>query len=149
MSCITKTMNTNNTSKIAPEGQGRSIRFLSPAYTPVYYGFNCRPRQVKYYKVEDSTERVLEGGYDRQGITDFIGKVNNGYLKSRSTCDGYRLEIQSLDCAIRDSQSQLVRDSLRKQRNALETKFLNLNYKVNALKDCIDKMTALLNSEGA
>ena len=142
-------MNTNTTSKIAPDGQGRLITFLSPAYTPVYYNFNCRPRQVKYYKVEQATKQILEGGYDRKGITKFLEKVTNGYLKAKATCDGYKSEMQSIDVAISTNESYSSRQYLRKERNAIETKYCNLGYKVDNLKACIDKLQGLLASENA
>jgi hypothetical protein len=137
-------MTTENTNqKFATNGGGYNPKLLSCTYTPVYYGFNCSPRQVRYYKVEQSVEEVIKGGYYRDDVVEFLNKVNQSYEKAKATQDKYNLEIAKLENEKATASSNL-RQYIRKQIVSVSNREYNNSFKVRALQVCVDRLTAHL-----
>jgi len=137
-------MTTENTNqKFATTGGGYNPKLLSCTYTPVYYGFNCSPRQVRYYKVEKSVEEVIKGGYYRDDVVEFLNKVNQSYEKAKATQDKYNLEIAKLENEKATASSNL-RQYIRKQIVSVSNREYNNSFKVRGLQVCVDRLTAHL-----
>lgn len=131
--------------KFAKEGEGRNISLLNATATPVYYGFNCRPRQVRYYKVEESVEQILKGGYARKDVEQFLEQVKKNYEKSSDTLAGYKEDLESVNRKIEGTNDYLARTLLRKEGNRIETKMFNYKYdKTDRYEAAIAKLTKFL-----
>lgn len=110
--------------KFRPEGQGYTMTMLDISYSPVYYGFNCRPKQVKYYKVIKSVEDVLDGKTSKSVALSFVDKVKKSYEKHQATLQKYKDEIASLTAKENDPAREYYsrkyfRDEIRKVENKL------------------------------
>lgn len=143
----TNAMNNDTTTNPAPkfreEGKGYDLSMLDAGYTPVYYGFNCRPRQVRYYKVEKSVETVL-GGYCSRSVAEaFLAKVKKGHEKAVARSTELSEKADLADEAFRNTSGH-SRDYARKERNRLQTAHYNHSFKVEALADCVKKLEAYL-----
>lgn len=144
----TNAMNNDNTNTTAPkfreEGKGYTLSMLDAGYTPVYYGFNCRPRQVRYYKVEKSVETVLGGHCSRSVAEAFLAKVKKGYDKAMARHADLDAQASRAENAFRTAPSSDARNYARKERNRLATAHYNHSFKVDALADCVKKLEAYL-----
>lgn len=114
--------------KFAEEGKGRSACILSDSAAPVYYGFNCTPRQVRYYKVEKSVEMILEGGFTRKDIEQFLEKVKQKLVKAESKFAEYEAKYNGIRESILKCEYFQIRETLRKEANRVETRMYNYEY---------------------
>lgn len=114
--------------KFAEEGKGRSIALLSDSASPVYYGFNCTPRQVRYYKIEKSVEEILNGGFTKNDIISFLTKVLNKLDKAKAKLAEYKAKMNGLNESVMKCESYQIRQTLRKEANKVETRMLNYEY---------------------
>jgi hypothetical protein len=140
----TNAMNTTTTAKFAEEGKGFSLSSLPTGYTAVYYGFNCRPRQVRYYKVEKSCEDILAGYASRSTASAWLAKVKALHAKAVARKEELDAAIARADKQMREGGSRDAREYARKERNRLENAWGNHEYKVSAFADCIAKVEARL-----
>jgi hypothetical protein len=130
--------------KFRPEGSGYTLSMLDASYSPVYYGFNCRPRQVKYYKVMKSVEDVLKGYTSKSVALAFLEKVKKMQEKHNATLQKYKDEIAQLkpkeDDLNREYYSRkYFRTEIEKIENKLHS---DNNYcKERDLKEAISKLT--------
>lgn len=114
--------------KFAEEGKGRSACILSDSASPVYYGFNCRPRQVRYYKVEKSVEMILEGGFTRKDIEQFLEKVKQKLVNAENKFAEYKAKANGIRESILKCEYRQIRETLRKEANRVETRMYNYEY---------------------
>ena len=135
--------------KFRPEGSGYTLSMLDTAYSPVHYGFNCRPRQVKYYKVIKSVEDVLEGKTSKSVAIAFFEKVKKSYEKHQGTLQKYKDEIESLKAKENDPAREYYsrryfRDEIKKVENKLYSD--NHYCKERDLSKAITELEAYINS---
>jgi hypothetical protein len=142
---IIPTMNSNNVTqvKFADEGKGYSLSSLPTGYTAVYYGFNCTPRQVKYYKVEQSCKDILAGSASRSTASAWLAKVKELHTKALARREDLGDGINRADEAMRNG-SRDASEYARKERNRLENAWGRHEYKVTAFADCIKSVEAHL-----
>ena len=114
--------------KFAEEGKGRSLALLSDSASPVYYGFNCTPRQVRYYKVEKSVEEILKGGYTRTDVEKFLAKVKEKMCKAETKYAEYEAKLEELRKKRQTCSDYETRQILRKEENKLENRMSNYEY---------------------
>lgn len=114
--------------KFAEERNARSILLLSDSASAVYYGFNCSPRQVRYYKVDKSVEEILKGGFAKKDVESFLTKVKSKLEKSKAKMSEYKQKIESLELSISECDYYQIRDAFRKQKNKVETRMINYEY---------------------
>jgi hypothetical protein len=114
--------------KFAEEGKGRDISYLSDSASPVYYGFNCTPRQVRYYKVEKSVEEILKGGFTRKDVEQFTAKVKEKMCKAENKYAEYEAKVLELRKKRSECQDFETRQILRKEENKVETRMYNYEY---------------------
>lgn len=135
----TNAMNTNTT-KFQPEGEGYDLSMLPAGYTPVYYGFNCRPRQVRYYKVEESCHDILAGRASRSTTEKFLAKVRDNLAKA----EALSLELQAKSAAAeevrRNGKDSLTRRLAMKERDRVDGRRSENDHKIYAFKDIIGKV---------
>lgn len=124
---------TQTKNKFAEEGKGRSLALLSDSASPVYYGFNCTPRQVRYYKVEKSVEEILKGGYTRTDVEKFLEKVKEKMSNAESKFAEYKTKAKEIETKRESCSDYSVRQVLRKEQNKIETKAYNYEYEVVSL----------------
>lgn len=124
---------TQTKNKFAEEGRGRSLALLSDSASPVYYGFNCTPRQVRYYKVEKSVEEILKGGYTRTDVEKFLEKVKEKMSNAESKFAEYKTKAKEIETKRESCSDYSVRQVLRKEQNKIETKAYNYEYEVVSL----------------
>lgn len=131
--------------KFAEEGKGRSLALLSDSASPVYYGFNCTPRQVRYYKVEKSVEEILKGGYTRTDVEKFLDKVKEKMSKAENKFAEYEAKAKEIQTKREACTDYTVRQVLRKEQNKMETKAYNYEYEVVGLyQRAVEKLTQFL-----
>lgn len=126
------------------EGQGYTLAMLPITYSPVYYGFNCRPRQVKYYKVERSVEEIENGHVSRSNTVLFLAKLKSGYEKALAKLGEYEAESKRCDERRQNSSHSELREMYLKKRNAADTRAYNYSFKVRSLEDCVRRVEKLL-----
>lgn len=114
--------------KFAEEGKGRSIALLSDSASPVYYGFNCTPRQVRYYKIEKSVEEILKGGYTKNDIISFLTKVKSKLEKAKAKHAEYQAKLNGIRDSVLKCEYYQIRETLRKEANKVETRMFNYEY---------------------
>jgi hypothetical protein len=114
--------------KFRPEGSGYTLSMLDASYSPVYYGFNCRPRQVKYHKVMKSVEDVLEGKTSKSVALAFFDKVKKMQEKHNATLKKYEDEIEELKVKEQDQTREYYsRKYFREEINKIESKLYSDN----------------------
>jgi hypothetical protein len=138
------TTTTTTTAKFADEGKGYSLSSLPTGYTAVYYGFNCTPRQVRYYKVEKSCEDILAGSASRSIASAWLSKVKELHTKALARKEELDGAIARADKQMREGGSRDAREYARKERNRLENAWGRHEYKVTAFADCIKSVEAHL-----
>jgi uncharacterized coiled-coil DUF342 family protein len=128
--------------KFRPEGSGYTLSMLDASYSPVYYGFNCRPRQVKYHKVMKSVEDVLEGKTSKSVALAFFDKVKKMQEKHNATLQKYKDEIESLNAKSNEEgreyySRKYFRDEIEKIENKLysDNNYCKERDLVKAIKD--------------
>ena len=114
--------------KFAEEGKGRSPIILSDSASPVYYGFNCTPRQVRYYKVSKSVEEILEGGFTRKDVEQFLSKVKEKMCKAENKFAEYETKLKELREKRMACTDYQTREILRKEEGKVETRMYNYEY---------------------
>lgn len=122
---------------------GRSfLSLLSAAVTPTYYGFNCRPRQIKYRAVEKSVEDIKQGKYIREDAEALLVMIKANLAKAETKADEYHAKIEHFDKKIADvSIDSEARRMFRKERNKVETRMYN--YKYDTIKTLADAQSDL------
>lgn len=138
-------MNTEeNKPKFATHGESR-LFLLSAAVTPTYYGFNCRPRQIKYRAVEKSVEAIKSGNYIREDAVALLEQVKANLVKAQVKVDEYKSKIEHFDQKVHCSMDSETRNMFRKERNKVETRLYNYKYDtIKTLTDARDKLEAYL-----
>lgn len=121
--------------KFADESAGvfADASTLDTSASPVYYGFNCTPRQVRYYKVERSVEQILKGGFTRSSVVKFLEKVKEKMSNAESKFAEYKTKAKEIETKREACTDYAVRQVLRKEQNKLETKAYNYEYEVVGL----------------
>jgi hypothetical protein len=136
--------------KFRPEGSGYELSMLDASYSPVYYGFNCRPRQVKYYKVENSVKDVLNGSVSKSVSIKFLEKVEKAFDKHSELMNGFQSSMNGLEELIKSCSSEEYyrKVHLREKLKKVEKKFWSDNHqgKQDCLKHCIEKLKEYINS---
>ncbi len=131
--------------KFAEEGKGRDISYLSDSASPVYYGFNCTPRQVRYYKVSKSVEEILKGGFTRKDVEQFTAKVKEKMSKSENKFAEYEDKVKEIQTKREACTDYAIRQVLRKEQNKMETKAYNYeNDVVSLYQRAFEKLTQFL-----
>ena len=131
--------------KFAEEGKGRDISLLSDSASPVYYGFNCTPRQVRYYKVENSVKEILLGGYTRKDVEKFTAKVKEKMIKSENKFAEYETKAKEIQTKREACTDFEIRKVLRKEQAKMETKAFDYEYNVVSLyQRAFEKLTQFL-----
>lgn len=137
------TENTASNPKFRKEGEGYSLDMLDCTYTPVYYGFNCRPRQVKYHKVERSVEDVLKGNVSRPNVLTFRVKIQVNLEKAQAKQEDYKKQLAKIEKDM-EGLSYSAKQHLKKAYHALDTRAYNHSDKVNAYTACVQQLTDYL-----
>jgi hypothetical protein len=121
---------TNETAVPKFKDDGRNADHLETTPTPVYYGFNCRPRQVRYYRLEKSVESILGGGFTRQSVQAFLEKVKANHAKAVKVSEGHDAKIELLKAEKAKADSSMARELFRKKIGQIETRKYNYEYDV-------------------
>lgn len=135
---------TTTTSKFRKEGEGYDLSMLPAGYTPVYYGFNCRPRQVRYYKVEESCKDILEGRASRSTTEKFLAKVRDNLAKAEATAAELRAKSEAAEAVRINGADSLTRKLARKERDRIDGRRSENDHKIYAFKNIIDKIEKYL-----
>jgi len=109
---------------------GRDAGLLDSTPQPVYYGFNCTPRQVKYYRLSKSVETILAGGFTRKSVEAFLEKVKANQAKAVKTAEGHSQKIEMLQAEKAKANSSMARELFRKKIGQIETRKYNYEYDV-------------------
>lgn len=113
--------------------------------SPVYYGFNCTPRQVRYYRLDKSVEAILKGGFTRQSVQAFLEKVKTKQAKAMTTSEGYDEKIKNLQNELSSQTSSVARNLIRKKIGQIETRKYNYEYDVlNRYENAVTKIEEFL-----
>jgi len=126
-------MTTENTKpKFAEETAGSyaDASNLDCSASAVYYGFNCTPRQVRYYKVEKSVKDILAGGFTRSSVEKFLGKVKEKMCKAELKYAEYEDQVKALRVKSSACTDRQTRQIIRKEENKVETRMCNYEYEV-------------------
>lgn len=130
--------------KFRPEGTGYTLEMLPTGYTPVYYSFNCRPRQVKYYKVERTVENILKGCASRSVAERVLAKVK----ASKAGSDEHQALLKQKEKSAYDrmctEQDEQIRRLLRKEYHSMANAHYNGTFKNEALAKAVADLTAYL-----
>jgi hypothetical protein len=121
---------TNETSVPKFKEDGRDAGHLETTPAPVYYGFNCRPRQVRYYRLDKSVEEILKGGFTRQSVEAFLEKVKANHAKALKVAEGHDAKIELLKAEKSNAGSSIARELIRKKIGQIETRKYNYEYDV-------------------
>jgi hypothetical protein len=133
--------------KFADESAGvfADASTLDTSASPVYYGFNCTPRQVRYYKVEKSVEQILKGGYTRSSVVKFLDKVKEKMCKAENKFAEYETKAKEIQTKREACTDYAVRQVLRKEQNKMETKAYNYeNDVVSLYQRAVENLTKIL-----
>ena len=116
--------NTNTKPKFAEETAGvfADASSLDCSASAVYYGFNCTPRQVRYYKVEKSVKAILAGGFTRSSVEKFLGKVKEKMSKAELKFAEYEDKLKEVRAKREACTDYQTRQILRKEENKVETR---------------------------
>ena len=118
---------------------------LDTSASPVYYGFNCTPRQVRYYKVERSVEQILKGGYTRSSVVKFLDKVKEKMSKAENKFAEYETKYKEAQSKMETCTDYSARKLFRKERDRLETKAYNYENEVVGLyQRAVENLTKIL-----
>lgn len=130
--------------KFRNEGEGLPASSLDTGYTPVYYGFNCRPRQVRYYKVEKSVELILDGSVSRSNTEAFLAKVKVKQEKAIARLLELDEKTTRADNAFRNGTSSDARKYAVKERNRLATAHYNHSFTVDGYTKAVESVEKYL-----
>lgn len=138
-------MNTEeNKPKFATHGRS-FLSLLSAAVTPTYYGFNCRPRQIKYRAVEKSVEAIKSGKHIREDAVALLEQVKANLVKAQAKMDEYKSKIEHFDKKVQDCTDYDARNMFQKERNKVETRMYNYDYDtVKTLTNAKNELEAYL-----
>jgi hypothetical protein len=131
---------TNETSVPKFVENGKDAGYLDTTPQPVYYGFNCTPRQVRYYRLEKSVESILAGGYTRQSVEAFLEKVKANQAKAVKTAEGHDQKMATLQAEKANAVGHIARELFRKKIGQVETRKYNYKY------DVLDKYERAVNA---
>jgi hypothetical protein len=134
---------TTVTPKFKPEGEGYPLKSLETSYTPVYYGFNCTPRQVKYYKMEKGVETILKGYCSRSVAEAYLAIIEAKWKTANDKYYEYETKIEELN---KESQGLVhsIRKHYRKSINQIASRQYNYGFKVRGIAECVEKVKAYL-----
>lgn len=128
-----------------PEGEGYSLALLSTTYAPVYYGYNCKPRQIRYRPIEKSCETILEGKTSLSVAKAFYEKLKPIYEKTNAQVDKLKEEAKVLEDKCSNCKDYATRQLLIKERNRIENKiFGELGEKKDTLQHFVEKIGELI-----
>ena len=113
--------------------------------SPVYYGFNCSPRQVKYYRLDKAVESILAGGFTKKSVQAYLEKVKTKMQKSVATSEGYDKKIEELRNEMAKCGSSQLRNLVRKRIGQVETRAYNYEYDtLDRYERAVEKLTKFL-----
>lgn len=139
------TENKITTPKFADEATGRDACNLDCTISPVYYGFNCYPRQVKYYRLDKSVESVLNGGFTRSSVEKYLGKIKEKMSKSELKHAEYDAKVKALRVKQDACTDYQTRQILRKEGAKVETRMYNYEYEtLGKYRNAVEKLTKFL-----
>jgi len=128
-----------------PEGEGYSLAMLSTTYAPVYYGFNCRPRQIKYRPIEESCKTILSGKTSLSVAKQFFEKLKPIYDDTCKKIEKLKQDAQVVEDKRNACQDYTTRQLLVKERNRIENKIYGeLGYKKDTLEHYVEKIGELI-----
>jgi len=133
--------------KFADESAGvfADASTLDTSASPVYYGFNCTPRQVRYYKVEKSVESIMKGGFTRSSVVKFLDKIKEKMSKTENKFAEYETAYKTAQSKMETCTDSSARKLFRKERDRLETKAYNYeNEVVSMYQRAVEKLTQYL-----
>ena len=141
-------MTTENTKpKFAEETAGyhADASNLDCSVAKVYYGFNCTPRQVRYYKVDKSVESILAGGFTRSSVEKFLGKVKEKMSKAELQFAEYDAKVKALRVKQDACTDYQTRQILRKEGTKVETRMYNYEYEtLGKYQKAVESLTKFL-----
>jgi hypothetical protein len=118
---------------------------LDCSASAVYYGFNCTPRQVRYYKVEKSVKEILAGGFTRSSVEKFLGKVKEKMSKAELKFAEYEDKLKSVRAKYESCTDYQTRQIIRKEMNKVETRTYNYeNETVGMYQRAVESLTKFL-----
>ena len=117
---------------------------LPDKYTPVYYGFNVRPRQVQYYKVQQSVVTILNGRATRTRAVEFLLKVKLNAFNAQAKHNEFQKELARLENLYVTSATGEIRKMYRKKHTAVENKYLLHQDKLDAYNDAVSRVEEYL-----
>jgi hypothetical protein len=127
------------------EGEGYSLDMLSTTWSPVYYGFNCRPRQIKYRPIEKSCENILSGKTSMSVAKAYYAKLFSILKKANETTAQLKAEANYIQEKINKTNDTTTRQLLKKERNRIENKIWgDLDDKVRSLKHFAENINNLI-----
>jgi len=141
------TENTNTKPKFAEETAGSyaDASNLDCSASAVYYGFNCTPRQVRYYKVEKSVKYILAGGFTRSSVEKFLGKVKEKMSNAELKFAEYEDKFKAIRTKMEVCTDYQTRQILRKETNKAETRAYNYeNETVGMYQRAFETLTKFL-----
>jgi len=131
------------TPKFKNEGEGYPLKSLDTSYSPVYYGFNCRPRQVKYYKMERGVETILKGYCSRSVAEAYLTIIEAKWKQADDKYHEYDGQIEDLQKQCLETDYS-IRKHIRKTINQIANRQYNHGFKVRGIGDCVSKVKAYL-----
>ena len=118
---------------------------LNCSASAVYYGFNCTPRQVRYYKVEKSVKQILAGGFTRSSVEKFLGKVKEKMSKAELKFAEYEDKLKVIRAKRESCTDYQTRQILRKEENKVETRTYNYESEVVGMyQRAVESLTKFL-----
>jgi hypothetical protein len=128
-----------------PEGEGYSLDMLSTTYAPVYYGFNCRPRQIKYRPIEESCLKILSGKASLSVAKAFYEKLKPIYDKTCQQIEKLKQDAQVVEDKRNACKDYATRQLLIKERNRIENRIYGeLESKKDTLGHYVEKIGELI-----
>lgn len=123
------TTDNNTKPKFADESTGLdALKYLDCTPAPVYYGFNCTPRQIRYYGIDKSVESIQQGRYTRSSVEKYLEKVKQNMCKAEQKYAEYEDKVKALNDKINACTESQTRHLLRKEAGRIETRMCNYEY---------------------
>lgn len=127
------------------EGEGYSLDMLSTTWSPVYYGFNCRPRQIKYRPIEKSCENIMSGKTSLSVAKAYYAKLFSILKKANEKTEQLKAEENYIKDKLLDTRDYTSRQLLKKEQNRIENKIWgDLDDKVTSLTHFVEKIGDLI-----
>jgi hypothetical protein len=131
------------TPRFRNEGEGYPLKSLDTSYTPVYYGFNCTPRQVKYYRMEKGVEMILKGYCSRSVAEAYLAIIEAKWKQADDKYHEYETKIEELNNESK-GLAHSIRKHYRKSINQIANRQYNYGFKVRGIGDCVARVKSYL-----